>query len=147
VCGGPLPSTTIYHSSLSSSPLLILLKIYYIIYIENEKEKKSMLTKKEIIDYIIDGHDIDELYNQFDELVAKAQDEVVKLKAAELEKQAKEKTIAEAREKAVAALTDYVALVNPDIKPEFINAAVEVLKTVKVRNGKINLYDIMPVLF
>jgi hypothetical protein len=35
--------------------LLILLKIYYIIYIENEKEKKSMLTKKEIIDYIIDG--------------------------------------------------------------------------------------------
>ena len=106
-----------------------------------------MLTKKEIIDYIIDGHDIDELYEQFEELVAKAQDEVVKLKAAELEKQAKEKTIAEAREKAVAALTDYIALVNPDIKPELIDAAVDVLKTIKVRNGKINLYDIMPVLF
>lgn len=48
----------------------------------------------------------------------------------------KEAYIKEAREAAVAALTEYFALVNPDVTEKIITSVLSTLESVKIKTGK-----------
>lgn len=52
----------------------------------------------------------------------------------------KKETINYAREKAVTALTEYFALVNPDVTEKMITSVLSTLEGLKIRKGKNSLF-------
>lgn len=100
-----------------------------------------MLTEKDIYAHLANGGDPDELYVALNNEIALAKE---KIKAEEdARKQAEEKKIkvAELRSNAVAALTEYFALVNPDVNRDVINEVLDILGRAKVE-ASVNPFSI-----
>ena len=100
-----------------------------------------MLTEKDIYSHIANGGSIDDLYTALDNEINLAKE---KIKAEEVaRKQAEERKVklAELRSNAVAALTEYFALVNTDIDKDVINEVLDILAKAKVE-ASVNPFSI-----
>ena len=95
-----------------------------------------MLNEKDIYNHLCNGGDICSLYEALENEIAAAQAKIDEEKAAEQEAAKKEAGIKEARERAVAALTEYFALVNPDVTEKMITSVLSTLESVKIKKGK-----------
>ena len=114
-----------------------------------------MINEKEIYAHLKNGGNPEDLYQAFLNEINEAQKKVDAEKVAEQEAAYKAVAIEEARKAAVAALTEYFALVNPDVTEKIITSVLSTLESIKVKTGKrgtavwggslSNLIDIMDV--
>lgn len=95
-----------------------------------------MINEKEIYAHLKNGGDPEDLYQAFLNELEEAQKKVDEEKAAEEEAAEKALAVDEARKAAIAALTEYFALVNPDVTEKMITSVLTTLESVKIKKGK-----------
>ena len=95
-----------------------------------------MLNEKDIYNHLCNGGDISSLYEALENEIEAAKAKIDEEKAAEQEAAKRDAGIKEARERAVAALTEYFALVNPNVTESVITSVLSTLESVKVKTGK-----------
>ena len=95
-----------------------------------------MINEKEIYAHLKNGGNPEDLYQAFLNELNEAQKKVDEEKAAEQEAADKALAVETARKNAVAALTEYFALVNPDITEKMITSVLTTLESVKIKTGK-----------
>ena len=95
-----------------------------------------MLNEKDIYNHLCNGGDISSLYEALENEINVAKAKIDAEKIAEQEAAVKALAVEEARKAAVAALTEYFALVNPDITEKIITSALSSLESVKIKTGK-----------
>lgn len=91
-----------------------------------------MINEKDIYYHLCNGGDISSLYEALENEIEAAKAKIDEEKAAEQEAAKKEAGIKEARKAAVAALTEYFALVNPSINEKIITSVLSSLESVKI---------------
>jgi hypothetical protein len=91
-----------------------------------------MLNEKDIYNHLKNGGDISSLYEALENEIEAAKAKVDEEKIAEQEAAKRDAGIKEAREAAVAALTEYFALVNPSINEKIITSVLSSLESVKI---------------
>ena len=92
-----------------------------------------MLTEKDIYSHIANGGSIDDLYAALDNEISLAKEKIEAEAAARKEAEEKKIKVAELRSNAVAALTEYFALVNTDIDKDVINEVLDILGKSRVK--------------
>ena len=115
-----------------------------------------MINEKEIYAHLKNGGNPEDLYQAFLNELNEAQKKIDAEKVAEQEAANKALAVEEARKVAVAALTEYFALVNPDITEKMITSVLSSLESVKIKTDKrgtavwggsfSNLVDVMDLL-
>ena len=95
-----------------------------------------MINEKEIYAHLKNGGNPEDLYQAFLNELNEAQKRVDEEKIAEQEAAVKALAIEEARKAAVAALTEYFALVNPAVTEKMITSVLSSLESVKIRTGR-----------
>ena len=95
-----------------------------------------MINEKEIYAHLKNGGNPEDLYQAFLNELNEAQKKVNEEKVAEQEAAVKALAVEEARKAAVAALTEYFALVNPDVTEKMITSVLSTLESVKIKKGK-----------
>ena len=95
-----------------------------------------MINEKEIYAHLKNGGNPEDLYQAFLNELNEAQKKVDEEKVAEQEAAVKALAIEEARKAAVAALTEYFALVNPEVTEKMITSVLSTLESVKIKKGK-----------
>lgn len=95
-----------------------------------------MLNEKDIYNHLCNGGDISSLYEALENEIEAAQAKIDAEKIAEQEAAVKALAVEEARKTAVAALTEYFALVNPDVTENIISSVLSTLESVKIKTGK-----------
>ena len=95
-----------------------------------------MLNEKDIYNHLKNGGDISSLYEAFENEIEAAKAKVDKEKVAEQEAAVKALAVEEARKAAVAALTEYFALVNPNVTENVITSVLSTLESIKIENTK-----------
>ncbi len=91
-----------------------------------------MLNEKDIYTHLCNGGDISSLYEALENEIEAAQAKIDEEKVAEQEAAVKALAVEEARKAAVAALTEYFALVNPGITENIITSVLSTLESVKI---------------
>lgn len=91
-----------------------------------------MLTEKDIYSHIANGGSIDDLYAALDNEINIAKEKIEAEAAARKEAEEKKIKVAELRNNAVAALTEYFALANTDIDKDVINEVLNILDGAKI---------------
>ena len=91
-----------------------------------------MLNEKDIYNHLKNGGDISSLYEALENEIEAAKAKVDEEKIAEQEAAKRDAGIKEARKAAVAALTEYFALVNPSINEKIITSVLSTLESVKI---------------
>lgn len=100
-----------------------------------------MLTEEDIYTYLARGGEPDDLHMALDKKITLAKEKIEAEAAARKEAEEKKIKIAELRNNAVAALTEYFALVNPDIDKDVINEVLDILGKAKVE-ASVNPFSI-----
>ncbi len=95
-----------------------------------------MLNEKDIYIHLCNGGDISSLYEALENEIEAAKAKIDAEKIAEQEAAVKAVAIEEARKAAVAALTEYFALVNPNITESIISSVLSTLESAKIITGK-----------
>ena len=95
-----------------------------------------MINEKEIYAHLKNGGDPEELYQAFLNELNEAQKKVDEEKIAEQVAADKAVAVKAARKQAIAALTEYFALVNPDVTEKIITSVLTSLESVKIKTGK-----------
>ena len=95
-----------------------------------------MINEKEIYAHLKNGGNPEDLYQAFLNELNEAQKKVDEEKVAEQEAAVKALAVEAARKAAVAALTEYFALVNPDVTEKIITSVLTTLESVKIKKGK-----------
>ena len=91
-----------------------------------------MLNEKDIYTHLKNDGDISSLYEALENEIEAAKAKIDAEKAAEQEAAVKALAVEEARKAAVAALTEYFALVNPSINEKIITSVLSTLESVKI---------------
>ena len=91
-----------------------------------------MLNEKDIYNHLCNGGDISSLYEALENEIEAAKKKIDEEKVAEQEAANKALAVEEARKTAVAALTEYFALVNPSITESIITSVLSTLESVKI---------------
>jgi formyltetrahydrofolate hydrolase len=91
-----------------------------------------MLTEKDIYSHLAHGGSIDDLYTALSKEIDIAKEKIKAEEIARKEAEERKVKIAELRGNAVAALTEYFALVNTDIDKDVINEVLNILASAKV---------------
>jgi hypothetical protein len=95
-----------------------------------------MLNEKDIYNHLKNGGDSEDLYRALLNEISEVQKKVDAEKAAEQEAAVKALAVEEARKAAVAALTEYFALVNPNVTENVITSVLSTLESIKIENTK-----------
>lgn len=99
-----------------------------------------MLTEKDIYSHLANGGSIDDIYVTLDKEINIVKEKVKADEAARKEAEEKKVKVAELRDNAVAALTEYFALVNTDIDKDVINEVLDILGKVKISTSPFKIY-------